>query len=79
MKNHKLSTVFVTAYLVIYTFLFQAGAPLDVLAWMFVLSPFLVIWMAYTILRYGKYDDRELRENEEWGYQDKPLNWGKNL
>jgi hypothetical protein len=79
MKNHKLSTAIVTTYLVIYTLLFHAGAPLPVVGSMFLLSPFLVIWMAYTILRFGKYDGRELRENEEWGYQDKPMNWGKNL
>jgi hypothetical protein len=79
MKNYKFSTVIVTAYLVVYTFLFQAEAPLPVLAWMFVISPFLVIWMAYTILRYGGFTGRELHDNEEWGYDDKPMNWGKNL
>lgn len=79
MKNHKLATAFVTVYLLVYTVLFHAGAPLPVLGWMFVLSPFLVTWMAYTIIRYGTYNGRELREHEEWGYSDKPLNWGKNL
>ncbi len=71
MRNHKFSTVFVTAYLVVYTILFQLNASFDVLAIMFLLSPFLVIWMVYTILKYGKYEGRELEENEEWGYQDK--------
>lgn len=71
MRNHKFSTIFVTAYLVVYTILFQLNASFDVLAVMFLLSPFLVIWMAYTILKYGKYEGRELEENEEWGYQDK--------
>jgi hypothetical protein len=73
-KDHKFATILVTTYLVIYTILHQAGASLNVLGGMFVLSPFLVIWMAYTILRYGTYNGRELKENEEWGYQDKNKN-----
>jgi hypothetical protein len=70
-QNHKLVTLLVTAYLVIYTLLHQLGASLELLGSMFLLSPFLVGWMAYTILRYGTYNGRELREDEEWGYQDK--------
>ena len=70
-QNHKLVTLFVTLYLIIYTLLHQSGASLKVLGAMFLASPFLVIWMAYTILKYGSYNGRELAENEEWGYQDK--------
>ena len=33
-------------------------------------SPFLVLWVAYTALRFGIYEGKELDE-EEWGYQDK--------
>lgn len=70
-QNHRFSVVFVTIYLVIYTLLYQSGASLKVLGTMFLLSPFLVVWMAYTILRYAPYNGRELKEDEEWGYQDK--------
>jgi hypothetical protein len=38
---------------------------------MFLLSPFLVAWMVYTVLKKGVYTGRELAENEEWGYSDK--------
>ena len=38
---------------------------------MFMLSPLLILWMAYTIIRYGKYTGRELVEGEEWAYEDK--------
>lgn len=34
-------------------------------------SPFLMGWMVYTILRFGKYNGKELNDKEEWGYQDK--------
>jgi hypothetical protein len=74
LTDHKLVTAFVTIYLIVYTLLHQAGASFRLLAFMFVLSPFLVGWMAYTILRFGKYEGRELQESEEWGYQDRDKN-----
>lgn len=62
MRNHRFATAFVTLYLVVYTILHQAGADLRILAWMFVFSPALVIWMVYTILKYGVYAGPELAE-----------------
>jgi sensor histidine kinase YesM len=70
-QNHKVATLFVTAYLIIYTLLHQSGASLQILGAMFLLSPFLVVWMAYTILRHAEYNGRDLYEDEEWGYADK--------
>ncbi len=37
----------------------------------FMLSPLLIIWMVYSVVRFGKYKSRELTDNEEWGYADK--------
>jgi hypothetical protein len=71
MRNHRFATAFVTLYLIVYTIMHQAGADIRILAWMFVFSPALVIWMVYTILKYGVYAGPELAENEEYGYQDK--------
>ena len=62
---------FVTLYLLIYTVLFQAGASVDILLTMFLFSPFLVIWMVYVVLKYGKFNGRELKQDEEWGYSDR--------
>ncbi len=70
MNNYKFSTAFVSVYLVVYTAMHQMNAPFYVLATMFVISPFLVLWMAYTILSYAPYTGAELEEDEEWGYQD---------
>jgi hypothetical protein len=70
LRNPAFATSFVTLYLVIYTVLFQTGASSNILALMFAASPFLVIWMAVTIMKYGKYTGREFDEQEEWGYQD---------
>ncbi len=71
MRNYRVATILVTLYLLVYVILHQSGAELRVLAWMFVFSPALVIWMVYTILKYGIYSGPELAEQEEYGYQDK--------
>ena len=41
--------------------------------WMacFLLSPFLVGWMVYAVIRYDEYKGPDLEEGEEWGYGDK--------
>ncbi|MDO6432081.1 hypothetical protein Q4E93_15875 [Flavitalea sp. BT771] len=36
------------------------------------LSPILLAWLAYAIIRFGKFTGRELREGEEYGYGDYP-------
>lgn len=79
MKKHALATTIVSLYLLVYILLFHFEAPWMIIASMFLLSPFLVIWMAYSILKHSDYDNRELAENEEWGYQDKPAEFGKKL
>lgn len=71
MKNYKFSTIFVTLYLIVYTILLRLEVSLSIPLFMFSLSPLLVAWMAYTILKYAPYNGRELKENEEWGYGDK--------
>jgi len=70
LRNPAFATTFVTLYLVIYTVLFHTDTSLAILTIMFAASPFLVAWMAITIMKYGKYSGRELDDNEEWGYQD---------
>lgn len=41
------------------------------LAWfLFSIFPFMIIWIAYTVFKYGKYEGPQLNE-EEFGYQDK--------
>lgn len=71
MSKSIVITSLVTMYLVIYHVLFLYNASFRLLAAMFVLSPFLVGWMAYTILKDKNYKSRELEEGEEWGYADR--------
>jgi hypothetical protein len=69
LKKPAFAVVFVTAYLVLYYVLFYAGASEDIITTMFAASPVLVVWMAITIIKHGKYSGDKLDKNE-WGYQD---------
>ena len=71
IRNPVFAASFVTVYLLIYTVLFHTGASYPILVTMFAISPFLVIWMVYVVIRFGKYSGPELQPDEEWGYQDK--------
>lgn len=66
-----LPVILVSVLLVVYTILLKTGWLPVVTGILFFLSPFLVIWMVYRIIRYDKYTGRELNEEEEWGYADK--------
>lgn len=58
-------------YFLIYLILIFSNVSPNLVVIMFTFSPFLIIWMAYTIIRYGEYTGEELKENEEWGYEDR--------
>lgn len=72
LKNSTFSVIAVTAYLILYCVLLQIEHTQWIAFRMFLISPFLVIWMVYTVLKYGLYTGRELADNEEYGYQDRP-------
>jgi hypothetical protein len=74
LKKSAFATIFVTAYLIVYYILFYAGAAGIIISAMFAASPFLVVWMAITIIKHGKYTGTSLSENQEWGYEDVDLN-----
>jgi len=61
----------VTLYLVTYVVLFFSGCSMLILAYMFLVSPFLLIGMVYFVLKDDSYQNPELKEGEEWGYRDR--------
>jgi len=72
MNNKEMVPVItVTSLLIIYTILIFIGSSLTIINSIFIASPFLIVWMVYSVIRFGKYMGRELSENEEWGYADK--------
>jgi hypothetical protein len=68
-KKDILSIVVVSIYLVIYCVLLQSESTETLAVSMWALSPFLITWMAYMVIRYGKYEGKELG-SKEWGYGD---------
>jgi hypothetical protein len=71
MKPSVRATVIVTLYLLVYHVAFNFNAPSDLIISLFLLSPFLMIWMAISIMKDKSTEVAELREGEEWGYQDR--------
>ncbi|MBL7740776.1 MAG: hypothetical protein JNK14_16270 [Chitinophagaceae bacterium] len=57
--------------LLLYVLLLTFNAPISITRLLFVLSPFLVIWMVISVLRSKTFTGKELDEGEEWGYADK--------
>ncbi|MBO9703391.1 MAG: hypothetical protein J7604_24495 [Sporocytophaga sp.] len=70
MKNYKLSVIFVTLYLFVFTVLSRMDIELEIMLSLFSLSPFLILWMVYSVLKYGKHSGKALNERE-WGYEDR--------
>jgi hypothetical protein len=73
MKKVQIAATFVTIYLVFFQSAPYVDIPADIIVTMFFLSPFLVIGMVYTVLKYGEpskdtfeekfYDDFDYKRN----------------
>jgi len=70
-KKPSFVVAIVTGVLLSYCILIGFNLSLSLAYFIFGSSPFLLLWMTYTIIRYGTYDGKNLEEDEEWGYQDK--------
>jgi len=69
-KNPVFVTVFATVYLLVYVIFLQMDFLPNVTAVLFFLSPSVLVWLAYTVIRHEKYSGTDLKEDEEWGYGD---------
>jgi hypothetical protein len=73
MKTSAVKAVsIVTAVLLAYTLLGVVNAPFRLMAFIFTLSPFLVVWMVWNVLSDSSRKAPELADGEEWGYADRP-------
>jgi hypothetical protein len=69
MNKASFSILFASIYLLV--FLLMLHTEFNTVVWtLFLLSPFVVLYMVYMVIRYGVYSGRELDEDEEWGYED---------
>ena len=70
LRNDKFAVGFTSVYLFIYLTLLQFDQCLGIAFLLLLLSPVLIGFMVYTILKYGKYNGPEPGD-EAFGYQDK--------
>ena len=71
LKHPYYTALFATLYLLTYVLLIQFEVWKNLVYLLFFFSPLVVLSLAWSILRHGKYNGRELTEHEHWGYQDK--------
>jgi len=71
MKKEILPVLIVSCVLVLYNFLMMFDGLSVITGIIFFISPFLIVWMIYSVLRFGTYTGKTLEEDEEWGYADK--------
>ena len=70
LRKPSFAVIAATLYLAIYiTFFYQSE--FSIVMGMFLAAPAVLIWLAYTIVKYGKFDGKELQEDDEWGYSDR--------
>jgi fatty acid desaturase len=72
--NAKVAVSMLTIYLVAYVIVFATGHYVNLLAYMFLASPVLLIAVVYFVLTDTTYTYPELGEDQEWGYRDKNKN-----
>lgn len=70
MKPEYIAVGLVTLILTVYTAVAFAGVLPGFILLTFSLSPLLVIWMVWVVLKHGTFNGRELKGDEEYGYSD---------
>jgi len=70
LRKDIFSVYAVTFYLFVYSILLQFATTVGYGIIMLSFSPLLVCWMVYSVLKHGKYNGKELGD-DEFGYQDK--------
>jgi hypothetical protein len=71
MKNAEIVVILVTLYAIFFNAAPYLGIPEDIIYFMFFLSPFLVIYMVYIVLKYGKPSAHTFDERfyDDWDYK----------
>ncbi len=69
VKNPAFAVITGSVYLVFYCVCLNVETLQEAVWYLFAFYPFLLIWVVYTILRYGRYTGPELKEHE-YGYED---------
>ncbi|MCA1761830.1 MAG: hypothetical protein ABR574_07690 [Cryomorphaceae bacterium] len=72
MKHDEAAIAIVSIIFLIYTIFASFDIFIGAVFLIFSISPILIIWMVYTVLKHGEYNREELKDGQEFGYLDKP-------
>lgn len=72
MNHESIAVGGVSLTLLLYTMFASTGILLNWVALIFSVSPVLIIWMVWVVLKYGEYNGEELDDEQEFGYVDRP-------
>ncbi len=70
MRKEIFALWFVTTYLLAYTIIAFLEISVSVVFILFALSPLLVLWLVFAVLKSKATPPLPLKDMEEWGYQD---------
>lgn len=70
-KNALFAVIFTSVYLIVYLIFLNSVYGLNTALAMFAFSPVIMVVLVIFVLKYGEYNGRELKKDEEWGYGDK--------
>jgi len=72
MNHESIAVGGVSLTLLLYTMFASTGVLLNWVALVFSVSPVLIIWMVWVVLKHGEYNGEELEDEQEFGYVDRP-------
>jgi hypothetical protein len=79
MNKARLAVLFGSLYLLLFLVALHTGY-FYLMGPLFLSSPLILLYMFYLVIREGKYTGKELKDDEEWGYEDADRNilgtWG---
>ncbi|MBL7709892.1 MAG: hypothetical protein JNJ86_12525 [Chitinophagaceae bacterium] len=69
-RSERIPVLVVSGLLLLYIFLIATSSLPVITGIIFSVSPLLVVWLAYNVVRFGN-SVKELKDGDEWGYADK--------
>jgi hypothetical protein len=69
-RSEKIPVLVVSGLLLLYIYLAITSSLPGITGIIFSVSPLLVVWLAYNVIRFGK-PVEELKQEDEWGYADR--------
>ncbi len=71
MKHDYIAVLTVSVLLLLYTIFAALDVLLGFVVLIFGISPVLIIWMVWTVIKHGEYNGPELHSEQEYGYLDR--------